>query len=88
MGSNLGEACGKGFTLLRLLWGRGAIHSFVVGDSTLFPIGSADGKKLWGRCFKGRRRRGGKFTCCLLWESKVEGGAIELAAWGTGCVVS
>ena len=62
--------------------------SFMVGDSTLFPVGGADGKKLWGGCFKGRKRRGGKFTCCLLWESKVEGGAIELATWGTGCVVS
>ncbi|RVW73524.1 hypothetical protein CK203_060047 [Vitis vinifera] len=49
-------------------------------------VGGADGKKLWRGRFMGRRRRRGKFTCCLLWESKVEGGAIELAAWGTGCV--
>ena len=62
--------------------------SFVVGDSTLFPVGGVDGKKLWRGRFMGRRRRRGKFTRCLLWESKVEGGAIELAAWGTGCVVS
>ena len=88
MGSNLGEACGKGFTLLRLLWGRVLFLSFVVGDSTLFPVGGVDGKKLWRGRFMGRRRRRGKFTRCLLWESKVEGGAIELATWGTGCVVS
>ena len=81
MGSNLGESCGKGFTLLRLLWGRGAIPF-------ICAIRGADGKKLWRGRFMGRRRRRRKFTRCLLWESKVEGGAIELAAWGTGCVVS
>ena len=53
--------------------------SFVVEDSTLFRTGGVGGKKLQGGRFKGRRRRGGKFMRCLLWELKGEGGAVELA---------
>ena len=59
-----------------------------MGDSTLFRAGGAGGKKLRGGHFKGRRRRWGKFMRCLLWESKGEGGAVELPAWGIGRVVS
>ena len=60
--------------------------SVVVRFSTLVNAGGVGGKLLREGRSKGRRRNWWISKRCLLWESKGEGGAVEVVDGGTGRV--
>ena len=65
MGSNLGESCSKGFTLFRLLWGRGAIPFICGGRLHLISHRWCRREETMERAFHGKEKKKGEVHVLL-----------------------